>query len=132
MKSNVENYPWNDLRKPYFLAWDLPSRVVGSLKAWQACFPYAISLNICLRRDLTDADFAAYLGEVCFLLMRGCDQETITDKAFQTLPNLVYIDMKYCNQPTISDRAFDHYGTGIRPFTRITGKPTSWFLYDEF
>ena len=38
MKSNVENYPWNDLRKPYFLAWDLPSRVIGSLKSWKECF----------------------------------------------------------------------------------------------
>lgn len=131
MKWNVENYPWNDLRKPYFLAWGLPSRIIGSLLSWKACFPYARSANLCLRRDLTDGDFQTHLREVSYLLMRGCDQETITDKAFRDMPYLVYIDMKYCNQPTITHKAFDHFGNG-RSFTRITGTPTPWHTYDSF
>jgi len=131
MKLNVENYPWNDLYKPYYLAWDLPSRVLGSLQSWKICFPYARSVNLCLRRDLTDTDFQAYLTEVSYILMRGCDQETLTDKAFSNLPYLIYVDMKYCNQPTISDRAFDHIGDD-RSFTRITGKAARWFTYENF
>jgi hypothetical protein len=131
MKWNVEHCPWNDLKKPYFRAWGLPSRVIGSLASWKACFPYACSVNLCLRRDLTDADFQTYLTEVSYLLMRGCDQETLTDKAFSNLPYLIYVDMKYCNQPTITEKAFDHFGIN-RSFTRITGKPSHWYSYDTF
>jgi len=131
MKWNVENYPWNDLKKPYYLAWKLPSRVVGSLASWKACFPSARSVNLCLRRDLTDADFQTYLTEVSYILMRGCDQTTLTDKAFSNLPYVIYIDMKYCNQPTITDKAFDHFGIG-RSFTRITGNSAPWHSYEDF
>ena len=74
MNYNVANCPWNDLRKPYFRAWGLPSRIVGSLASWHASFPFARSANICLRRDLTDAEFQTYFTEVYYLLMRGCDQ----------------------------------------------------------
>jgi len=131
MLENVENYPWNDLRNPYFRAWDLPSRVFGSLASWKACFPYARSVNLCLRGDLTDADFQAYLTEVSYILMRGCNQETITDKAFSNMPYLIYIDMKYCNQPTITDRAFAEYGVD-RSFTRITGSAGPWYDSHDF
>jgi len=38
--------------------------------------------------------------------MTYCNQETITDLAFETLKNLHTLNMTYCNQETITDVAF--------------------------
>ena len=57
------------------------SRIVGSVAAWRACFPYARAVNICGNKNVTDADFMHFEG-IHTLDMGLCNQAPITDAAF--------------------------------------------------
>ena len=87
--------------------WDSFNRFPGSLRLWRACFPCATAINICYRKDLSDADFVNLRG-IHTLNMSGCDQEGITDTAFAHLTGIRSLIMSSCNQAGITDAAFAH------------------------
>lgn len=104
--------------------------IKGSLKAWRASNPHALTANIENRKDLCDADFVhlagikglrmnncnvedavsdaafAHLGGLHTLHMDRCSQHSITDAAFVHLAGLVELSMWHCDQNTITSAAF--------------------------
>jgi hypothetical protein len=53
--------------------------------------------------------------------MEKCDQDTITDSAFQHLKGIQMLEMSGCNQDGISDSAFLHL-EGIRGISMDEGR----------
>jgi len=128
---NCQNYPWNDLDKPYkdtvLVQLTAPSRIKQRIDLWHRSFPYARSVNISIQKYITDYDFRDYFKEVTHILMRHCNLRDVTEQAFRYMPYLVYIDMKYCLESKITEQSFDHISKS-RPFTYITGRiGRSWY-----
>ena len=96
-KWNVENYPWDDYNNPSLRSDVYQSRVIGKISSWKACFPYARSINLAGRYDLTEADFA-HLNEVLYMILIvsfGKYSDTIVSQAaFDSIPNLTFLDMR--------------------------------------
>jgi hypothetical protein len=52
--------------------------------------------------------------------MCGCNQDKITDKAFQNLPaSLTYLKLSYCQQTTITDAAFQNLPVNLTGIAMI-------------
>jgi hypothetical protein len=93
--------------------------IQGSIAAWRACFPRALSANVRMRdyddvgellaplraAPVVDADMVHFEGlrELC---MTGCG--SITDAAFVHLRGIRALRMGYCSQAGITDAAFVH------------------------
>jgi Leucine-rich repeat (LRR) protein len=65
-------------------------------------------LNISYCKQFTDYTFERFEKFINLrdLSMEGCDQQTITNKAFKHFDKITTLNMKYCDQNTIGDDAF--------------------------
>ena len=112
--------------------------IKGSLAAWRATNPIAQVANVCLRTDLTDADFV-HLAGIKALRMTCCDQATITDAAFVHLRGIHTLCMYSCNRATITGATFANL-RGVRELGLFDCSPAAfaaacalhlplWFLW---
>ena len=66
------------------------------------------------RENVTDAAFVHLRGSgIHSLYLRWCDQETITDAAFEHRSGIRGLDLRGCHQATITGATFKHLH-GIR------------------
>jgi hypothetical protein len=99
----VTEQPWKDEE----------TVIKGSIGAWRACFPRALSANVMQYSEpaewrstpVVDADFV-HLEGLHFLDMRGCN--SVTDAAFVHLRGIHALHMNNCHQDGITDAAFVH------------------------
>ena len=100
-------------------SWEDKETVIkGSIRAWRACFPRALSASVAQYKGLpawrstpvVDADFE-HLEGLRYLDMRGCT--SVTDAAFEHLHGIRMLFMVGCFQEGITDAAFAHL-RGIR------------------
>ena len=89
------------------LTLDFGYAITGSLEIWRKENPTVNVARLNGRKDLVDADFI-HLRGIKALSIAACNQEGLTNKAFENLVSLSVLNMSGCNQATITDAAFSH------------------------